>query len=77
LPGLILLIIGIWKTKCPYIGLALLLIDIVWAISENLHFRKMMQTTTNPNLSDMADALSKENWIEEVKKIVDEKIHND
>lgn len=75
-PSIILLIIGIFIKPCLYIGLALLMLDMILSLIEQLNIRQAaLQESDNPDFCAFQDALSKDgNWRENVMGFVDEKI---
>ena len=76
LPCIILLIIGIFIQPCLYIGLALLLIDIVLSLIEQLHIRQaFLKESDNPDFRAFQDALSKDgNWKDNIGELLNQKI---
>ena len=64
IPCIILLIIGIFVKPCLYIGLALLLIDILLSLIEQFRIRQAFQ-----------DALSKDgNWRDNIGELLNQKM---
>ena len=64
IPCIILLIVGIFVKPCLYVGLALLLIDILLSLIEQFRIRQAFQ-----------DALSKDgNWRDNIGEILNQKI---
>ena len=76
LPAIILLIIGIFVKSCLYIGLALLLIDIVLSLIEQLRIRQtFLKESDNPDFRAFQDALSNDgNWKDNIVELVNQKI---
>lgn len=76
LPCIILLIIGIFVEPCLYIGLVLLLIDIVLSLIEQLRIRRaFLKESYNPDFRAFQDALSKdENWKDNIGELLNQKI---
>ena len=64
IPCIILLIVGIFVKPCLYIGLALLLIDILLSLIEQFRIRQaFLEESDNPDFRAFQDALSKDgNW---------------
>ena len=61
IPCIILLIIGIFVNPCLFIGLALLLIDIVLSLIEQLRIRQaFLKKSDNPDFRAFQEALSKD-----------------
>ena len=76
IPCIILLIIGIFVEPCLFVGLALLLIDIVLSLIEQLRIRKaFLEESDNPDFRAFQDALSKDgNWKDNVSELLNPKI---
>ena len=76
LPSIILLIVGIFVKSCLYIGLALLLIDIVLSLIEQLRIRQaFLKESDNPDFRAFQDALSKDgNWKDNISELLNQKI---
>ena len=75
LPGIILCIVGIWIRSCLWIGLAILLLDLILSIIEQLRIRKAAITTSdNPDFNAFMDAFCGPEGLAAVKKLADEKI---
>lgn len=76
IPGIILLIIGIFVKPCLYIGLALLLIDIVLSLIEQLRIRQaFLEESDNPAFREFQDALSKDgSWKNNIVDLINQKI---
>ena len=72
-PAIVLCIIGIWSHTCLIIGISLFVADLLWALIENVKMIKLLNRSQNPNLMQFADALKKEDWHEEIIRIVDER----
>ena len=75
LPGMILCIIGIWVKPCLWIGVSILLLDLVLSIIEQLRIRKTAITPSdNPEFNEMMDAFCGPDGLAAVKEMVDKKI---
>ena len=75
IPGIILCIIGIWVKSCLWIGLAILGLDVILSIIEQLRIRKAAVTPSdNPEFNELMDAFCGPDGPEAVRKIVDAKI---
>ena len=76
IPGIILLIIGIFVKPCLYIGLALLLIDIVLSLIEQLRIRQaFLEESDNPAFREFQDALSTDGrWKNNIVDLINQKI---
>ena len=74
-PGIILCIVGIWVKSCLWIGLAILGLDVILSIIEQLRIRKAAVTPSdNPEFNELMGAFYGPNGLESVRKIVDTKI---
>ena len=74
-PGIILCIVGIWVKSCLWIGLAILGLDVILSIIEQLRIRKAAVTPSdNPEFNELMDAFCGPDGLESVRKIVDAKI---
>ena len=75
IPGIILCIVGIWVKSCLWIGLAILGLDVILSIIEQLRIRKAAVTPSdNPEFNELMDAFCGPDELESVRKIVDAKI---
>ena len=76
LPCIILLIIGIFVEPCIYIGLVLLLIDIILSLIEQLRIRQaFLEESESPDFREFQDALSKDgNWKDNISELLNQKI---
>ena len=76
IPCVILLIIGIFVKTCLYIGLALLLIDIVLSLIEQFRIRQaFLEESDNPDFRALQDALLKcGNWKDNIGELLNQKI---
>lgn len=77
-PGIILLIIGIFSRIFLYIGLTVMAIDIIASLIEQLRIRAaFLRDSDNPDFREFQDALSKEgDWRENLKECLDEKVND-
>ena len=74
-PGIILCIVGIWVKSCLSIGLAILGLDLILSIIEQLRIRKAAVTPSdNPEFNELMDAFCSPGGLEAFGKILDEKI---
>ena len=75
IPGIILCIVGIWVKFCLWIGIAILGIDVILSIIEQLRIREAAVTPSdNPEFNELMDAFYGPDGLEAVRKIVDAKI---
>ena len=75
IPGIIFCIVGIWAKPCLWIGLAILGLDVILSIIEQLRIRKAAVTPSdNPEFNELMDAFCSPDGLEAVRRIVDAKI---
>ena len=75
IPGIILCIVGIWVKSCLWIGLAILGLDVILSIIEQLRIRKAAVTPSdNPEFNELMDAFCGLDGLTAVKRSVDAKI---
>ena len=76
IPGIILLIIGIFVKPCLFIGLALLSIDIILSFIGQLRIRKtFLEDSDSPDFRAFQDALSKDgNWRDNIGELLNQRI---
>ena len=75
IPGIILCIVGIWAKPCLWIGLAILGLDVILSIIEQLRIRKAAVTPSDhPEFNELMDAFCSPDGLEAVRRIVDAKI---
>lgn len=73
-PGIILCIVGNWVKSCLWIGLAILGLDLILSIIEQLRIRKAAVTPSdNPEFNEFMDAFCGPDGLEAVRRIVDAK----
>lgn len=74
-PGITLCLIGIWVKPCLWIGLSILLLDLILSIIDQLRIRKAAVTQSeNPEFNELMDAFCGPDGLNAVGKILDEKI---
>ena len=74
-PGIILCIVGIWVKACLWIGLAILGLDVILSIIEQLRICKAAVTPSdNPEFNELMDAFCSQGGLEAFGKVLDEKI---
>ncbi|MBR2612802.1 MAG: hypothetical protein IKC72_07015 [Clostridia bacterium] len=75
IPGIILCIVGIWAKPCLWIGLAILGLDVILSIIEQLRIRKAAVTPSdNPEFNELMDAFCSPDGLEAVRRIADARI---
>lgn len=77
LPGMIFCIVGIWAKSCLWIGLAILGLDAVLSVVEQLRIRKaVMSPSDNPEVNELMDAFCGPGGLEAFGKVLNEKIQS-
>ena len=76
IPCIILLSVGIFVKPCLYVGLALLLIDILLSLIEQFRIRQaFLKESDNPDFRAFQDALSKDgDWKDNLGELLNQKI---
>ena len=76
IPCIILLFVGIFVKTCLYIGLTLLLIDILLSLTEQFRIRQtFLEESDNPDFRAFQDALSKDgDWRNNIGELLNQKI---
>ena len=75
IPGIILCLLGIAVKKCLYIGIALLIFDLIISFISQLEIRKtILSDSDNPEFNDLMDAYCNPNDPDAFKEMIDEKI---
>ncbi len=76
IPAIILLIVGIFVKTCLYMGLAILLLDIMISLIEQIKLRKtFLAESDNPDFQAFQDALSKDgSWQDNLGEFFSQKI---
>lgn len=74
-PGIILCIVGIWVKSCLWIGLAILGLDVILSIIEQLRIRKAaVAHSDNQEFNELMDAFCSPGGFEAFGKVLDEKM---
>ena len=78
-PGVILLVVGIWVDWCLYAGLALLGIDMIASFVEQMKIRQaMISDSDNEQFRKFQDAVSKDgNVFENIRELLDNAVEED
>ena len=77
IPGIIFCIVGIWVKPCLWIGLAILGLDVILSIIEQLRICKATVTRSdNPEFNELMDAFCSPGGFEAFGKVLDEKIQS-
>ena len=68
-PAIILCIIGIWVRICFYIGLIVFILEIIVSFVEQWQIKLTVENNTNPKFAPFADAMTKDNWKDELNNV--------
>ena len=74
IPALILLVVGIWVLPCLYIGFALLVIALIIAFVQQLAIKHTAETSDDPKLVPLAEAVCSDDWKERTIEWTNQKI---
>lgn len=76
LPSILLLIVGIFIKPCLYIGAAILLLDVIVSLVDQILIMKTcLEENDNPDFKEFQDALlGGGNWRQNIEEIVSRKI---
>ena len=72
LPGVILLIVGIWVKWCLVAGLCLLALDLILALAEQLRLRHAALNSDDPNFKEWQEAMLSPDWKDNVIELVED-----
>ena len=61
-PSIVLLIVGIWVRWCFFVGIALLLLDVIISLIEQIQIRSATINSDNPNFKEWQDAILSSDW---------------
>ena len=75
LPGILLCVAGIWTKACLWAGIAVLILDLILSVREQLKIRKAaIAESENPEFNDLMDAFCGPDGLEAVSRILEEKM---
>lgn len=75
--GSILCVVGIWNQICLCLGIAMLCLDLVFSISDQIRIRKASLTASdNPEFNKLMDIFLGSNDPDAFKKFMEEKMHH-
>lgn len=69
-------IVGIWKRPCLYIALVLLSVILVWSLVQQLRIKYTVEHNEDPNFAPFADAMTRDDWPEEIRRLVEDRIQH-
>lgn len=72
--AVVLAIIGIKNQTCSYIALGIFILALVWSLIQQIQIKYTVEHSDDPNFEPFAKAMMSNNWKEEIKNIVEEKI---
>lgn len=75
-PAVVLMIVGIFVAPCLYIGLAILALDVVLSLIEQIKIRNtFLKDSDNPDFQAFQDALSKDGgWTDNFGELLEQKL---
>lgn len=76
IPGVVLLITGVFISPCLVVGALVILVDAILSLVEQLRIRKaFLEDSDNPDFRAFQDALSGDGkWTDNVKAILENKV---
>jgi len=74
LPSIVLLIVGIWVKWCLFVGVALLLLDVIISLIEQIQIRNTTINSNNPNFKEWQDAILSSDWKNNIMDLTESKI---
>ena len=74
LPSIVLLIVGIWVKWCLFVGVALLLLDVIISLIEQIQIRNTTINSDNPNFKEWQDAILSSDWKNNIMDLTESKI---
>ncbi len=75
-PGIILCIVGFWNQTCLWIGLGILMLDLILSIIEQLRIRKAaVAESDNPEFNQLMDVFCNDG-LEAFRDVVNSKIQS-
>ncbi len=74
LPSIILLIVGVWVKWCLFVGVALLLLDMIISLIEQIIIRNATINSDNPNFKEWQDAILSSDWKNNIMDLTESKI---
>lgn len=72
--ALVLAIIGINNQTCKKISLVIVIFVLLWSLIQQIQIKYIVEHNDDPNFEPFANAMMSDNWAEEIKDIVEEKI---
>ncbi len=74
--AIILLIVGIWVKWCLILGLALLALDIIISLVEQIQIRNTTLNSDDPNFKEWQEAILSPNWKDNIINLTESKMEN-
>ena len=72
IPAIILLFVGVWVKVGLYIGITLLILNIIVAFIEQFHIKSCVENSDTPEFEPWKEIMTSDNWKDDVK----DKINN-
>lgn len=76
IPGVILLLIGLWNKACLSFGALLLFVDIVVSFVEQLKIKNVCETSDDPNFLSIQDAILDKNWRKNIIEMTEQRMRD-
>ena len=73
-PSIVLLIVGILVRWCFFVGIALLLLDVIISLIEQIQIRSATINSHNPNFKEWQDAILSSDWKNNVMDLTESRI---
>ena len=74
LPSIILLIVGIWVKWCFFFCVALLLLDVIISLIEQIQIRNATINSDDPNFKEWQDAILSSDWKNNIMDLTESQI---
>ena len=74
-PGVILCVVGVWVKTCLWIGLAILLLDLIFSVIDQLRIVKAATAESdNPEFNELMDAFCGDGGLQAVGDLLNQRI---
>ncbi len=75
-PSIILIIVGVWVKWSFFVGVALLLLDVIISLIQQIQIRNSTINNDNPDFKEWQDAILSSDWKNNVMDLTESKIDN-
>ena len=72
--AVVLALIGIKNQVFLAIAFGIFILALIWSLMQQIQIKNTVEHSDNPNFEPFAKAMMSDNWKEEIKDIVEEKI---